>query len=64
VSAFLVAEVRPQVSGIIQKRLFEEGADVKEGAQLYQIDTAVYEANHSAAKAALARAEATWHPYG
>ncbi len=58
VSAFLVAEVRPQVSGIIQKRLFEEGADVKEGDPLYQIDSAVYEANYAAAKAALARAEA------
>lgn len=51
VSAFLVADVRPQVSGIVQKRLFEEGADVQKGEPLYQIDPAVYEA-------ALARAEA------
>jgi hypothetical protein len=58
VSAFLVAEVRPQVSGIIQKRLFEEGADVKAGDPLYQIDPAVYEANLAAARATLARAEA------
>lgn len=57
-SAFLVAEVRPQVNGIIQKRLFEEGADVKQGDILYQIDPALYEAAYSGAKASLARAEA------
>jgi membrane fusion protein, multidrug efflux system len=57
-SAFLVADVRPQVSGIIQKRLFTEGSDVKAGAVLYQIDPATYEAAHSGTKAALARAEA------
>jgi len=51
VSAFLVADVRPQVSGIIQNRLFEEGGDVQKGDTLYQIDPAMYEA-------ALARAEA------
>ena len=43
-SAYRVAEVRPQVNGIILKRLFKEGSDVKEGQQLYQIDPAVYEA--------------------
>ena len=57
-SAFLVAEVRPQVSGIIQKRLFSEGGDVKAGEVLYQIDPATYETAYSGAKAALARAEA------
>lgn len=57
-SAFLVAEVRPQVSGILQKRLFEEGGDVEAGDGLYQIDPAMYEAAHSGAKATLARAEA------
>jgi membrane fusion protein (multidrug efflux system) len=57
-SAFLVAEVRPQVSGILQKRLFEEGGDVEAGDVLYQIDPAMYEAAHSSAKATLARAEA------
>ena len=57
-SAFLIAEVRPQVSGIIQKRLFTEGSDVKAGDLLYQIDPSTYEAAYSAAKAALARAEA------
>lgn len=57
-SAYLVAEVRPQVSGIIQKRLFTEGGDVKAGEVLYQIDPATYEAAYAGAKAALARAEA------
>lgn len=55
---FLVAEVRPQVTGIIQKRLFVEGADVKAGAALYQIDPATYQASLDSAKAALAKAEA------
>ncbi|MCX5813923.1 MAG: efflux RND transporter periplasmic adaptor subunit [Proteobacteria bacterium] len=57
-SAFLVAEVRPQVSGIIQKRLFTEGSDVKADDILYQIDPATYEAAYAGAKAALARVEA------
>ena len=57
-SALLIAEVRPQVSGILQKRLFEEGEDVEAGDVLYQIDPAMYEAAHSSAKATLARAEA------
>lgn len=56
--AFLVAEVRPQVGGIIQKRLFEEGTDVKAGDLLYQIDPALYEAAYGKAKADLAKAEA------
>jgi membrane fusion protein (multidrug efflux system) len=58
VSASLVAEVRPQVSGIIQKRLFEEGADVKAGDLLYQIDPAFYAAAYASAQAVLAKAEA------
>jgi membrane fusion protein, multidrug efflux system len=57
-SANLVAEVRPQVSGIIQKRLFTEGSDVKAGQPLYQIDPSLYQAALSNAKAALARSEA------
>ena len=61
-SAFLVAEVRPQVSGIIQKRLFNEGGDVKAGDLLYQIDPAFYEAAYAGAKATLARAEANLLP--
>ena len=58
VSAFMVAEVRPQVSGIITERLFTEGSDVTAGQVLYQIDPAIFEAAHNNAKAALARAEA------
>ena len=57
-SANLVAEVRPQVNGIIQKRVFTEGSDVKAGQLLYQIDPAVYQAAFDSAKAAQARAEA------
>jgi membrane fusion protein (multidrug efflux system) len=57
-SPYLMAEVRPQVSGIIQKRVFSEGSDVKAGQVLYQIDPATYQAAYSSAKAALARAEA------
>jgi len=61
-AAYLIAEVRPQVGGIIQKRLFTEGSEVKEGEVLYQIDPAVYEANYYSAKAALSRAEANLVP--
>ncbi|MDD3082576.1 MAG: efflux RND transporter periplasmic adaptor subunit [Desulfobacterales bacterium] len=57
-SAYLIAEVRPQVNGIIQKRLFTEGADVKAGDVLYQIDPALYQAAYDSARASLARAEA------
>jgi membrane fusion protein (multidrug efflux system) len=57
--AFLTAEVRPQVSGIIQKRLFTEGALVKQGQQLYQIDPATFQAAQASAEAALAKAEAS-----
>lgn len=57
--ANLVAEVRPQVGGIIKKRLFTEGSDVKAGQVLYQIDPASYEAAHASARATQARAEAT-----
>ncbi len=57
-SAYLIAEVRPQVSGIIQQRFFKEGSDVKAGEVLYQIDPATYQAAWDSARAALARAEA------
>lgn len=57
-NAFRKAEVRPQVSGIIQKRLFTEGSVIKAGMPLYQIDPSSYEAALSSAKAGLARAEA------
>jgi membrane fusion protein (multidrug efflux system) len=58
VVAYQVAEIRPQVSGIIQSRLFEEGSYVKEGQQLYQIDAARYEADYDLAQATLENAEA------
>ncbi|AHF90078.1 hemolysin D [Opitutaceae bacterium TAV5] len=58
-SAWRIAEVRARVNGIVLKRLFEEGADVKEGEQLYQIDPEPYEAALASAEAALARAEAS-----
>ncbi|MBJ6724492.1 efflux RND transporter periplasmic adaptor subunit [Geomesophilobacter sediminis] len=61
-SAYLVAEVRPQVGGIIQRRLFTEGSDVKEGQVLYQIDPATYQAAYASAKAALSRADANIIP--
>ncbi len=61
-SAHLIAEVRPQVSGIIQKRMFTEGSDVKAGEVLYQIDPATYQAAYDSAKASLARAEASVVP--
>jgi membrane fusion protein, multidrug efflux system len=57
-SANLVAEVRPQVGGIIQKRLFTEGADVKAGQVLFQIDPAHLQAIYDNARAALGRSEA------
>jgi membrane fusion protein (multidrug efflux system) len=58
-NAYLIAEVRPQVSGIVTKRLFVEGGTVKAGQPLYQIDDATYQAENASASAALARAEAT-----
>ena len=54
----LVAEVRPQVTGIVQRRLFTEGSLVKAGEALYQIDDATYRADAGSARAALTRAEA------
>src|SRR5690349_11901037 len=57
-TAFRVAEVRPQVTGIVQKRLFSEGSEVKAGQQLFQIDAGSYRASLQSAEAALKRAEA------
>ncbi|WP_380184263.1 efflux RND transporter periplasmic adaptor subunit [Kalamiella sp. sgz302252] len=57
-SSFRVAEVRPQVSGIILKRNFVEGSDVKAGQSLYQIDPAPYQATYDSAKGDLAQAQA------
>ena len=58
-TAFRISDVRPQVNGIIMKRMFIEGSEVTEGQQLYQIDPASYQAAYDSAKAALAKAEAT-----
>lgn len=57
-SAYLIAEVRPQVVGIILKRHFTEGANVQAGQVLFQIDPAIYQAALDNAKASLARSEA------
>jgi len=57
-NAFRVAEVRPQVSGIILKRNFTEGSDVEAGVSLYQIDPATYQASYESAKGDLAQAQA------
>jgi len=55
--AYRVAEIRPQVSGVIQKRMFVEGSDVKAGQQLYQIDPAPYQAAYESAAALAASAK-------
>lgn len=60
-AAYRMAEVRPQVGGIIKKRLFTEGSEVKAGQLLYQIDPDTYQAKFDSAKASLARAEALEH---
>lgn len=56
--AIEIAQVRPQVNGVIQKRLFVEGTDVTAGQQLYQIDPSAYQATYDAAKAQLLHAQA------
>jgi membrane fusion protein (multidrug efflux system) len=58
-SAYRIAEVRPQVSGIILKRNFEEGSEIKAGVSLYQIDPATYQAAYDSAKGDLAKAQAS-----
>ncbi|AOB38665.1 efflux RND transporter periplasmic adaptor subunit [Bordetella parapertussis] len=57
-AAYRIAEVCPQVSGIVQKRLFTEGGEVAAGQQLYQIDPALYQAEVDSRRAALARVQA------
>ena len=57
-SPYRIADVRPQVNGIIQKRMFVEGADVQAGQQLYQIDPAPYQAAYDSAVAQVAHANA------
>ena len=63
VAGYRYADVRPQVNGIILKRLFVEGSDVKAGQQLYQIDPAPYKATYDSAVAADASARALWERY-
>src|SRR5450830_947380 len=58
-TAYLIADIRPQIGGIIQKRLFKEGSTVKQGQALYQIDAASYQAAYDSAKASLLKADAT-----
>lgn len=58
-SAYRVAEIRPQVNGIITKRLFREGSDVIAGQELYQIDSSPYQAAYDSAAADLLKAEAS-----
>lgn len=58
ISAYRVAEVRARVNGIVLRRLFTEGSDVKEGQLLYEIDPAPYQAALDSALGTLARAEA------
>jgi membrane fusion protein (multidrug efflux system) len=57
-SSYRVAEVRPQVNGVLLKRMFDEGSDVKAGDQLYQIDPAPYQAALDSAAAQLQHAQA------
>jgi membrane fusion protein (multidrug efflux system) len=60
-AAYRVAEVRPQVNGIVKKRLFTEGSKIAAGDILYQIDPALYETKLASAKASLAKAKANEH---
>ncbi|MDA7014643.1 efflux RND transporter periplasmic adaptor subunit [Pseudomonas cerasi] len=57
--AYMVAEIRPQVSGIVQQRLFVEGAEIKAGQPLYQLDSATYQAALAESQATLAKSRAT-----
>jgi len=59
VSAFQVSEVRPQVTGVVQRRLFREGSVVRQGQTLYQIDPSVYAAQQAQASANLQSARAS-----
>lgn len=58
-SPYLIADIRPQINGLVQKRLFTEGADVQTGQALYQIDPAPFQAALDSAQAAVVRAEAS-----
>ena len=54
----MIAEVRPQVTGIIESRTFNEGAEVKAGSTLYKLNAATYQTTYESARAAVAKAEA------
>lgn len=58
-TAYMIAQIRPQISGIVQKRVFTEGGLVKAGDLLYQIDASSYQAAYDSAKATVEKAEAT-----
>lgn len=58
-SPSLIAEIRPQASGIVKRRLFDEGGRVRAGQVLYQLDDAIPRADEATARAAVLRAEAT-----
>ncbi len=60
-SPIVVADVRPQITGLVQSRNFTEGSEVNAGALLYQIDPATYQAQVESAKAAVAKAQANLH---
>ncbi len=60
IRASTISEVRPQVSGVINSRLFEEGSEVKKGQELYSIESNVYAATVAAAKASVAQAQANY----
>ncbi|QAX82054.1 efflux RND transporter periplasmic adaptor subunit [Candidatus Pseudomonas adelgestsugas] len=62
-TAYRIAEVRPQVTGIILKRFFQEGSNVKEGQQLYQITSSIYDASLRVAQANLAQTRAIANRY-
>ncbi len=59
VTPSMIAEVRPQVSGIVKRRLFTEGGTVRAGQPLYQLDDTAFQADRNSAQAQLARAQAT-----
>ncbi|MGK9175078.1 efflux RND transporter periplasmic adaptor subunit [Yokenella regensburgei] len=60
ISAVKTAQIRPQVGGIIQKRLFMQGSEIRQGQPLFQIDAAPFEADVEMASAAVAKAKATY----
>ncbi|WP_426271257.1 efflux RND transporter periplasmic adaptor subunit [Dyella kyungheensis] len=63
VSAFRSADVRARVSGVLLKRVYQEGTDVKQGQVLFEIDPAVYQASLNSSQANLASAQATYFNY-